>query len=524
MPNLRARIPWPLLVASALVLCFGIRFMIVGAIPAGSKHYALVADDALISMTYAQNLLDGYGLDWSRRGDPVEGFTHPLWLGLMVLLHLLPLEQYVNPFLLQALSLALLLVNLVLCYRYLVRVLGVESRVVQGIVLALIATYYPLNYWSLMGMETALQAVLVMAALLMVHRIEEGDASQHWVLGGLLGLAYLLRMDLLLIAVVIHVFFWRTGVIERDRRQWLRGLWVLLVVVAAYQVFRVSYFGEWLPNTYYLKLTGVPLTVRLLRGLAAFGRFLSFHVVLIVLVSLVPMFKGGRRSVALPLALVLVTLSYSVWVGGDVWDFSIPVQASRFVAFAMPLLFLLASGVLKTLLEQRRHLALAMVALLVALEQVDLRSYPATRETARNLLVLDPPPQYFGNLVIHARLEKLRELVPEDSSVAVYWAGIPAYYSRFRMMDLLGYNDRHIARVQSPHPFTPTDWQVFTPGHMKWDYAYVLEHLKPDAFFHIWAVPDEEIARMMKVHGYRKAGEFWLRDGVGLASSSPPPG
>src|SRR5580658_5521599 len=48
-------------------------------------------DDAMISMTYARNLVEGYGLNWARRGAPVEGFSHPLWTALMVPVNLLPI-------------------------------------------------------------------------------------------------------------------------------------------------------------------------------------------------------------------------------------------------------------------------------------------------------------------------------------------------------------------------------------------------------------------------------------------------
>src|SRR4029079_15460052 len=49
----------------------------------GRRVFSLF-DDAMISMTYARNLFDGFGLNWARQGSPVEGFTHPLWLLLML--------------------------------------------------------------------------------------------------------------------------------------------------------------------------------------------------------------------------------------------------------------------------------------------------------------------------------------------------------------------------------------------------------------------------------------------------------
>src|SRR4051794_23617025 len=54
-------------------------------------HYYCLFDDAMISMTYARNLVEGRGLEWARFGEPVEGFTHPLWMFLMVPVNLLPI-------------------------------------------------------------------------------------------------------------------------------------------------------------------------------------------------------------------------------------------------------------------------------------------------------------------------------------------------------------------------------------------------------------------------------------------------
>ena len=55
----------------------------------GSRYYVLF-DDAMISMRYAYNLAHGNGLVWNI-GERVEGFTNPLWVGYMALVHLLPL-------------------------------------------------------------------------------------------------------------------------------------------------------------------------------------------------------------------------------------------------------------------------------------------------------------------------------------------------------------------------------------------------------------------------------------------------
>src|SRR6185295_1152446 len=48
-------------------------------------RYTCLFDDAMISMAYARNVTEGHGLNWARWGSPVEGYTHPLWLALMMI-------------------------------------------------------------------------------------------------------------------------------------------------------------------------------------------------------------------------------------------------------------------------------------------------------------------------------------------------------------------------------------------------------------------------------------------------------
>src|SRR5437667_5135679 len=60
---------------------------------ADGRRVFCLFDDAMISMAYARNLVEGHGLNWARWGAPVEGFTHPLWLALMVPIHWLPLAR-----------------------------------------------------------------------------------------------------------------------------------------------------------------------------------------------------------------------------------------------------------------------------------------------------------------------------------------------------------------------------------------------------------------------------------------------
>ena len=56
-------------------------------------------------MTYARNLVKGHGLEWARWGEPVEGFTHPLWTFLMIPVNALPIPLRERSLAVQLLSL-----------------------------------------------------------------------------------------------------------------------------------------------------------------------------------------------------------------------------------------------------------------------------------------------------------------------------------------------------------------------------------------------------------------------------------
>ena len=51
-----------------------------------SYYYPFISDDSLISLRYAQRLVEGKGLTWTA-GHPVEGYSNLLWVLLNALLH-----------------------------------------------------------------------------------------------------------------------------------------------------------------------------------------------------------------------------------------------------------------------------------------------------------------------------------------------------------------------------------------------------------------------------------------------------
>jgi hypothetical protein len=96
--------------------------------------------------------------------------------------------------------------------------------------------------------------------------------------------------------------------------------------------------------------------------------------------------------------------------------------------------------------------------------------------------------------------------------VATVWAGIPAYFSDYRMVDILGYNDRQIARLPSAVPLDRQHWRDYVPGHVKWDAKRLLEEQRPDAIFQVWGIRREGGEEALTTNGYRRVARFWIRD------------
>ncbi len=524
---LRKRILHPLsLLLTAQVLWSGWFIWRTSFVALGQRAFCLF-DDAMISMTYARNLLAGYGLNWARFGEPVEGFTHPLWLLPMLGAHLLPVGPLQTSLVVQLVSLGFLVANVLAVRRLMQR--HFEGSGVGGWLPAALLTafYYPLNHWALQGMESALQAWLVTMAVLLTLDITELGSRREWSLGLVLGLAYLLRMDMLLLplACVAYLLFRRRDGVTAiaDRRGWLALLLPLAVALVGYGIFRWVYFHELLPNTYYLKMVGVPLDARLLRGLWTFTFFLRpVFFVLLAIGCGVALRARARPRLLLPAAVALLAFAYSIWVGGDVWEVA-SLGSNRFVCFVMPMVFVLGNAL------SNQWLASPAWARRDPLQRrlVQVTLTVAGLLTFTGLLARDAGPAWNRMLVLEAPLHVLDHrnytrvlfglersgLIAADARVATVWAGIPAYFSTWEMVDTLGYNERTLAHRPGNSSITSDTYRNYLPGHTKSDLLYTLDTYKPDLVFQVWDLKPEQERQILRSRGYVKRTRFWVRRG-----------
>jgi len=504
-----------------VLLLFCIAFIVrSGARYAGELYFTLF-DDAMISMTYARNLAEGNGLVWNAGGDAVEGYTNFLWTLWMALLHLLPVAESKISLLVMGTGVVVLLAN-GLAVASLARRLEFVSNAAFLFAVAGTALCYSLIFWTLRGMEVGLLALLLTLALVQALRLAETGAPRlAWGLGGLLATGLLVRPDFA-VAVVAIAGFVALAVPPSLRARALAPLAICVVgTLGLHTAFRIGYYGDPLPNTYYLKVTGYLLDVRVSRGASVFVDAVRQHLwPLLSFGAIAALDRRARRLPAFRLLAVVAALqcAYSVWVGGDAWEEF--VFANRFIAVVMPCFVLCAAKGIDTVVTRipggasvgHRSARAAIAAGCIALAWFPVNGPHFVRWFESGALIVDK-----DHSLVRRGL-RIRERTPEETRIGVMAAGAVPYFARRFSIDMLGKSDAVIAH--SP----PVDPDVFYPGHTKWDYRYSLGELRPDLIVQL-AVILERDRGYVKDLGYvrapRSLGSYMTRE---LGQRLSPPG
>ena len=426
----------------ALAYVFYEQALIASRVIDGTRYFWL-DDDMMISMTYGRNLAEGHGLVWNPGGEHVEGYTNFLWTLVMAGVHLTRVPDARAALLVHIVNFGFLGASFVLSVR-LLRVFAPRSWIAVPLLLAAMFMCPDVILWSTWGFETSLLTFLTLVFLvrLFVHGPDPiGFAA--------LSLVPLTRGD------GVHIFaaYGLVALVVATNRQTLIWLAIAIVPAALHFVFRRMYYGDWLPNTYYLKVYGVEALH--LRGWFYARSFLLSYLLLLTMAagSAIAIMRRDRRGMVL-FVMVLSTVGYVILTGGDMFAYF------RFFAHVMPIVFVFAILGVVTLARGRvAQGAWAAVLFVITIPLLD----PFKRLMA-HATNGDPERQIQVALIVK------KNALP-GSLTAVYCAGLVPYFTRLPVIDMLGKSDRHIARL-IPFPGAMI-------GHGKVDPAYTLA-LKPD--------------------------------------------
>jgi arabinofuranosyltransferase len=375
---------------------------------------------------------------------------------------------------------AFLFCNLVFVRR-IALIVGSGSERVAILAAALTAFYFPLNNWGLRGSEVSLLTLIVSAGAWIALQSLKGRGSPVR-LYLLLGVATLARPDMAVFAAAVMLALFSLSDQPADVRmkRLVAGGLTVGLFLAAQSGFRLYNYGDLLPNTYYLKVTGYPSAMRLSRGLLVALRFALETSPALLVIWFSGMLRRWRKPVAFLLIIVAGQVLYSIWVGGDAWEWWL--GSHRYISIVMPQFMVMTAYGLMLWLRRSssvapRHLfAVAAAMLALAINAAHLSQS----------LLLTKPPETDDNRTMIREAILVQKLTRPQARIAVVWAGIIPYLTERPSIDLLGMNDYVIAHEPMHVPEGPERWWGFLPGHLKWDYAWSIGHLAPDVVLHVW--------------------------------------
>jgi hypothetical protein len=394
------------------------------------------------------------------------------------------------------------------------------------------------------GMEACAICLIYAVAIGAQYRYENGERKNPLLLHAILiAIAYSLHPDGWLALVPFFAACWYDAVKAKDCRPAIAAVILPSAVALATELARFAYYGEWVPNTYVLKVEGYSLALRLKNGIAYLTPFFQENLGALALIGLSAISK--KKVAYLNILAVDILLMYQAYAGGDpwlYWRFILPVYVAT--AFAIVILFDYLNG-----LQQQqpgdapkpnsRSWGLAVVLLLLpgalfeayvfvqhrGLDAIDRRpllvayfltaavtffviakattsSAPAARSAlftlarsaiimvaAYSALLCDLPfkldfghhkPYIFdGAANMIDKAVLANRLFGPGKTHVVVWAGTYGYYVDGKMIDALGKCDKPTARYPV-NLGVSWDGMMGVPGHAKFDFRDSILKRKPD--------------------------------------------
>jgi hypothetical protein len=417
------------------------------------QYLPFLSDDSLISLRYAERLLDGHGLTWTA-GERVEGYSNLLWILCCALLGSFGLDLITAARTLVFLGMGAAILAAVWLYRPR-EDRSVVPALAAGTSMALTGTF---AVWTVGGLEQPLLLGLLAWATVLCIGIQASEAPRvrdAFGPGVLLGLACWTRPDSpIFVVVLVALIAWSGGFSRFHRRAAAAVAATALAFYLAQLAFRLSYYGDWVPNPAHAKL--VFTNARLVSGVGYLsGGLLPLFGLLVPALLAVGLSVGSLqawRRVTWFWAPAAVWSVYVVAVGGDIFP------GRRHLAVVILFLGML-SGEFFARLRTGWVAGAALAASLGLLFWAQWEYDPEHRRARTETWEWDG--EVVGTLLQRAFAER-------EPLVAVTAAGTVPYFSRLPSLDMLGLNDRYLAT----HP--PKDLGEGDLGHELGDGAYVL--------------------------------------------------
>jgi len=402
-----------------------------------------VHDDIFISFRYARNLVDGHGLVFNP-SERVEGYTNFLWTVLVaagMAVGIEPVSLVRGGSVLAGAGCAVLAWTM-------------AERRYAIVAAVLIATNTAFAMEATQGLETCFFSALCgLAIMLRSRELEDRDPFPSS--GLVAGAAVLTRPEGVLLFVLME------GLPLLADRGALRGRWRAWAGFAAlllpHLAFRISFYGELVPNTFHTKVIGVEHW-----DPSYLLAFCKAHPAW-VLLAVVGAITSWRADRGRALLLIGPCAAWALWIWHSGGDYK---PTHRFFApILVPLAVLAANGVARI---ASGRFVIAAAAIVLAVGPDFAWGWPKYLEYAKKHEAQTSMRLTAGQF--------LRERYEPGTWVAMHAIGAVPWASGLPTIDMWGLTDAHIAKVDAK-PGTKK-----ARGHQKVDYDYVFGR-NPEVYF-----------------------------------------
>lgn len=463
-----------------------------------SRLFDFIQDDSFITYRYVKNFTEGNGLVFNI-GERVEGYTCFLWVILLSGVKSLGFN-FISAS--QTLGIISSLLTLLVTYLISSKIFTKSKGTAYNLVFTLSASLMlavngSFAYWAVSGMETGMFACLLTLGIYLYLK-ELKDNSDSLPLSSIIFLfASLTRPEgnLVFAVTVLHKIIYtlkaqksdagaKNNLFAKNNLLWL-GLYIVPALI--FMIWRYSYYGYLLPNTFYAKTgssleyfkTGLDYTWTFLKAYGFYGLFM--------LIALYTLTSKDKFYYYLYLVMIFVIFTiYVIFVGGDV------LRPNRFFVPVMPVFFILVQegiAMLAELFDKKREMALGALVGLAVIGGTSYYTYSSEKDTIKGYADLEK------GLVEKMKgtagwLKNKQTQNGKPLTVAATTIGAISYYSDVILIDMLGLTDKEVAHNPKPIPeisskdvgWRERNYNVEYIMSRKPDYIYFSTGIKPSAY------------------------------------------
>ena len=463
-------------------------FLIIIIFVIHAVYLNCIAEDAFITFRFAKNIANGHGFIWNIGETPVEGYTNFLWvvicaLAMKIGFNVLLFSQIVG--VLSSIG------TIIFTYLFSIKILKL-NRLCSLIPCLFLAISGPFATWASSGMETNIFGLFSIAGSYYFASYYIQKSKRYlFISSWFLFLATLTRPE----GIIFFVLFIIISLIKlgRDFKKNSNLYFVAslfyIVPFMTYFIWRFSYYGYLLPNTFYAKTGGTVFQV--LRGVKYSGSFYIYFITPLLL-SIIFFLRKIKISfflkkinsnlikthigLSICFILCLVYTFYIIFIGGDY------MAMYRFFVPILPFIYLIFGYINNSLFcfsnKYPRDLSFAKYFFIFAIAATLIHSLPIEKK------IFPKPSGHHGNyrgVEIErwhsARLSLIGNFFDEykkntNESLLTGAIGAIAYCSNMKIYGFNGLVDTHIAHIEKKN------LGKGFPGHEKEDILYSLS-LKP---------------------------------------------